>query len=815
MEVSVQPSYTFPSRKVYANRALGLQALINLQQLTTVPKRPTDISLETSLFPSTTIPKTLDKDTIDWTAKLPVVPPQYVQPGQAEGLTHVAQSQQFEQQILRIVSANNALKRGNYKSAEAILGRQMTAEEITNRTITPNVRASETGEKIHVGNHINAIGARMKSGISKETADFEARFATEPFFNDLAAKLNLGLTEEQTLRMGIPYPARITPGEAARLKTAFGYVGDLDFSAYGMSQSRESRARAIQGIYDAIIHQMDHTPEARREAELLRRSMEGDASSAANRAAENRQTGAARQVVDAPGEVGPDPPLQDPEEEAEGAEEEEEEDEKKEEKEREEKVPPAPPMDEARRAFSFAPGRTQLFGPGGLAEQQAAARAAADFQRMLTSDVGGASRGPIEQLMARTNAPFVDPTVRSVFHPASGDNESKEDEVLDANVQDQAMVNVQLPTGTQPSTHIANNIDMLEEAKDQYVAVMRRGEAQSAALPKSDDLNINEAAMTVLDAPRGRRRPRELGDEPVEGQALSKVARNSESLEDYRGIKRRRQDTWNRLRRGQPPKRGRYDGGGIDVRMLGSHHGNRRSYSKAYDRRNPYVDDRFLPDADSYDPRGAVVSGDLMRRTGTDAMAISAQLQVPETHQWTELPVRKFRQFPEMTEETRTDPPIPIAQSTSRRSAGAGGTVGHVQFGKYLLDMNKLRGGVVALVHAGTRRKIRSFPNRTSTPGLSHALKQIVSGGAVHHKKMTHHDRLYVNRLVRLSGADVDLPSDVNMPPHEQLKVLMGEIEAGNDSPDLKQQLRSTVTTMKRMKQLSAEQANEIREHYL
>src|ERR1700733_15868156 len=105
MKPSLQPPFTFPSRKVFANRALGLQAQINLQQLTTIPKRATDISLETGLYGTLTIPSSLDLQSIDWPGKLPVATPWYVQPGLAEGLSKVSKSQALEAIYLALLCA--------------------------------------------------------------------------------------------------------------------------------------------------------------------------------------------------------------------------------------------------------------------------------------------------------------------------------------------------------------------------------------------------------------------------------------------------------------------------------------------------------------------------------------------------------------------------------------------------------------------------------------------------------------------------------------------------------------------------------------
>jgi hypothetical protein len=59
------------------------------------------------------------------------------------------------------------------------------------------------------------------------------------------------------------------------------------------------------------------------------------------------------------------------------------------------------------------------------------------------------------------------------------------------------------------------------------------------------------------------------------------------------------------------------------------------------------------------------------------------------------------------------------------------------------------------------------------------------------------------------------LGADVNVAPTQQLQLILGEMEAGNDASELKTQLRKLLPQLKRSKVLSAEQVSDISKHYL
>lgn len=68
------------------------------------------------------------------------------------GMANLAMSDIASDDISIIINANAALRRGNFESAESILGRPCTIEEISNKTITPTLRLNNGGQKVAVSN---------------------------------------------------------------------------------------------------------------------------------------------------------------------------------------------------------------------------------------------------------------------------------------------------------------------------------------------------------------------------------------------------------------------------------------------------------------------------------------------------------------------------------------------------------------------------------------------------------------------------------------------------------------------------------------
>lgn len=151
MEPNIQPAFTFPTRQNKANLGLGLDSVIRTQLITSKPSTPLNINLESAFYRSDVLPPPNELEVLDVKTVLPIAPPIYVQPSIAQGLTAVAEDDAAATQITTLLSANNALRRGNYKAAEYLLRRPLSTEEIQNKSVNPETRQNNAGQPFAVG----------------------------------------------------------------------------------------------------------------------------------------------------------------------------------------------------------------------------------------------------------------------------------------------------------------------------------------------------------------------------------------------------------------------------------------------------------------------------------------------------------------------------------------------------------------------------------------------------------------------------------------------------------------------------------------
>jgi hypothetical protein len=777
MEVSLQPSFTFPSRKVYANRALGLEAQIDLQQLTTIPKRATDISTETSFYNSLFTPKTLDKDVIDWPAVLPVTTPIYVQPGTAEGLTQVVHNQQFDYDIKTVTSANNALKRGNYHAAEHILGRPVTAEENANQTVTPRVRRTEAGEKVHVGNYAGNMGTKLSEGGSHQEKGNALRLSNQTFFYDLAAKLGMDVNQVTKMKLGS------------------NYIGNMDFSAYNRSSDREVRENIVNGFYQRLRNDMVASASELQEKEKLEKEASERRASGRNYEyyAERNDLQKAKMRIDDQNGI---------------------------------------PLNED--------GSIDMEAMRQGAVKVDATMWDAEHQRYVHDlDTSGPSIGPVESVFRAPTAPSIE-----YLHP---ENKFDEDVPMDngvpvapplvtAAVLDAVMENVD--NGPKNRNEMKERVEMEVEATGNMLDEMQAEFQRRKKRTQPVDMDVDTAAQTVLDAPKGEKVPEPIPlDESILNYQraiykLQKKLERSDLTESYRkqipqliaghedeiALLRAKkehaklQEHMSNIRKRTEPEEDEW----MDAEEFGGAvFGKQKRRKKRNNIRHPY-DDRWIPDAEGIFEKGAPVSGNYMRKTGANAIPISAQLQVTNTHQFTEVPVRRYTKFPDMDTQTKQDI-IPISQNTGKAPEGVIiSNKGKVSFGSYKIDKSKLFGeGILSISHPNGR-KVHGFPNQRLTKGTHHAISQIVSGGKVNPRKLGAEDKMFLTKLLQRSHANVPkLGADINMPPEKQLQLILGEMEAGNDSPAIKSQLKKLLPYMKRMKMITAGHIEDITKHYL
>jgi hypothetical protein len=864
MEPSVQPSFTFPSRKVYANLADGLQAVINTQQLTTVPKYATDINLESTFYNTLTVPPTLDKESIDWRATIPVAPPIYVQPRLAEGIRALAESQQFSITYEQMLSANNCLKRGNYKAAEFAVGRPLTAEEIANKTITPNIRASENGEKaVHVGNHGNAMGVSVNRGPSTHQGLSALRLSSRRFIVDLAAKL--GVTKWQ---------------DVAKMQSRWGKVGDLDFSAYHNVWDAEHSKAALDAFEMELKEKMRLSQNEKINAETLHQDQVANKKAAKQQ--EKEEAARARrqwQEYKASEEKAFD----------------EETFENDEEYERKYDPRTGKPMEPP---FSF---EIHPIDPNNAEEQAEALR---QYEEELKGEIKEEyDTGERRWIPLDENNPLRGPSqgpLRSVFPQAAvsgaildAEMKANEDPAKTEAVRDN------FQTGADPNANeterrmgvIAHaDLDVKEEVKQEA------REAPSETVNSKDaPMTYEEIAETVLNAPtraqrevnegaRGTKRRAEdeefdFDDPPALKRGRTEIrpsdmditkkkeaARKKESKylkAFYRHeTSKEREERYNRVRDIQALKslivkeitenpNGRYrrvDPAAEEAARLlkrlsdvHEHHhatlrernaedeeekeqgsGFRRKARKngapkkiKYSRTRWYDQgDWDMKNVSGYFASGAPASGELMRRTGHDAVPISAQIQVPETHQFTERPLRTYAAFPNVDEVSKYEPqPIPI--STSKGPVGIHASHGRVHFGQYRIHHGQLQGeGILNLAHSNGR-KVAAYPNQRVSKGVKSTLLNILGGKLPNMKSVTNADRVFLAQLLKAAKAQGSIGEEVNVPPEKQLKLILGEMEAGNDSPVLKRDLKKILPQLKRMKLITPQHVEEIKKAYL
>ena len=157
-----------------ANLGQGLREVVieHILDVTSEPAHAANINIETSLNPPSNVPPVNQLTTLDYQGRLPISESVYVQPGLSEGMDDVSDLTIGEDSIMKTLSSNNALKRGNVSAAESILGRPTTVEEIENKTTTPNIRSNESGTK---NKHISLERGQLKGNVENPSSSLRQR----------------------------------------------------------------------------------------------------------------------------------------------------------------------------------------------------------------------------------------------------------------------------------------------------------------------------------------------------------------------------------------------------------------------------------------------------------------------------------------------------------------------------------------------------------------------------------------------------------------------------------------------------------------
>lgn len=837
MEPGLQPSFTFPSRNQTHNLAQGLLNQAAATQLLLIkPKRATDIDLITSLESPLSIPKTLDKDSIDPKPQLPVATPIYVQPGLAEGMTQLAMLTKADVDITQLLSANNALKRGNYRAAENILGRELTQEEIANRTITPLVRTSEANpnSKIHLSESEKQLGAPMPG---ESLGTYEQRrkafqHADEQLINTIAMHLNMSPRAVSELKSNLNFDGNsvlgFVKGDAYHRKQVidlFKYHWDA-----WKGKSKEERAeilrnRSILEGENRPIHSgaKGKKSEAQYRRDLYNFSRENPYGNFGNPYGEYTK-----------------------EEEAYFGREEEK-----------QQVQDAEAIGQPQNsALPYVSGEQQLYESKefsgesrGIAEQYA--DSAPGYQQ-YTSD------------SAIPQAPDVTPQGKQFVQEQIGLNEQLQRAILEGiklrpkkdtpdvemespNAQKGLMADLQeqlrkrrgnievveapvdpddwndeedRKTGIENRQKAVEDAEMKNEHKGPeheypYVTIAEANLVKSYAL--TEDKQRNDLLANIIAGPLNHR----VGMTQIQKMALQHERGElltREEVQDMKMIASLLQG-----RGGVSFAEGEFEHRGGKRQKGGSIRPRRRMKKQSF---TPYSreqglseNERWIPRTSSLDPQGAVISGRLMRNTGVNAVPISAQLQVSNTHQYVESPLLDWVKHPNLIDEVRPGN-IPVSQYVSKKSKpskklGVQAAQRKVTFGGYLLDHHKLmHENTLSIMHP-SGNKVKGMKNERVSNGLRDAVHAVLTGQSINKRRLSPEDKLKLQTLLKKSKADVDLGGEVNVTPHKQLQLIMGEIEAGNDAPQLKTQLRKLLPILTSGGKISKEQADSIRSHFL
>jgi hypothetical protein len=862
MEPGLQPTFTFPSRRQVANKAWALDDQVNMNLNMIVPPNRAAIDPWTLWENPLTFPPTLNLERIAWQGKIPVSEPIYFPKRLAETLTAEAQSQAYSVEYESLLAANNALKRDNYSAAEFILGRKLTAEEIENRTITPNVRASSTqpGNVVHQGNKAGQQGTTFKSGEEQhhEVVQRAKKVSNTAFIYALAKIL------------------KINPSVVTQLRTRFGVVGQEDFSFWS-DLTQEQKQQVLRTVVHNIrTFEQESDAERAQNGRLAREQMGAQDPEAAARDARRDQARGERfdpgSGPGGPGGAPPPPPGEGPPgggagggpSQGMG---------KQERKEREEKRPESGPV---YAGVHPGGGHDLDGGVGGHARPDAPLLGLEGLMPPTVFPSKGAESQPVELKMQE-----IVEQQHDLRNDSQAEVKAQESELRNWQGR-QLWMGVPVPEANDNGPAIRREADSNEARAREVLSAPRReakgddpdnleyvqggGEYNDAdpGVLRDRDYHINLSRLGNYRDLRHGRPLRDGSNGPLRSQAetteVNKLHRQLEfarNRAEMRGREsemdvepnppggarrsdriRHKPDVLNYAKKGGRLSRNLVAVGGslnpslravsdlVRERYVRQADGTlkrqvrRQRSAESQSRGNPRAH-LWEPRADGYFGDRAFVSGELMRKTGTDALPISAQIQVPETHTFADAPVSRLREFPNVVEDLKTDKmadPKPLGVPIAARAfSGVGAAPKRVQFGRYWVDFPKLMNKAVLTLHHKGGAVVHGWERRAVGGALHDAIMGAIDGKKVHLDKLKGEDRHEMGHLLSHTRAmpAVFGGADRNLDPKQHLKVVMGEMQAGNDSDDLKSQLRSLVSYMLRVKQLDAKHAKAIRRDFL
>ena len=137
-------------------------------------------------------------------------------------------------------------------------------------------------------------------------------------------------------------------------------------------------------------------------------------------------------------------------------------------------------------------------------------------------------------------------------------------------------------------------------------------------------------------------------------------------------------------------------------------------------------------------------------------------------------------------------------------SVNAPTTDKYVPFGDYLLHLPSLGKGFLSLRYSTSKQPIPKYPRKPLTIKLTEALTNLVEGGKLNkiiYGQLTNTERADFDKILATANCDKKLgiarklPETRDLDLHE-FDILKGEVEAGNDSPDVMRRLKMKIVKL-------------------
>jgi hypothetical protein len=153
-----------------------------------------------------------------------------------------------------------------------------------------------------------------------------------------------------------------------------------------------------------------------------------------------------------------------------------------------------------------------------------------------------------------------------------------------------------------------------------------------------------------------------------------------------------------------------------------------------------------------------------------------------------------------------------VRQVAQKKKAAREPLVEGVGFGKYVIQINKLKDDIVS-IRTKKGRNHPHLPTKRVSKGLGVVLRHIAGGANPSYDdlhRLSDEDRTHLSDLVRICKVDVSVPEGSDKDDLHQFDILQGELGAGNDSPELIKKLKSVILRLMNKGRLPKGQGREI-----